>query len=456
MKQLALGSPNPRQLEFLQAENRFVAYGGARGGGKSWAVRKKAVLLALANPKIRMLLIRRTLPELRENHVLPLLGELNGLARYKESEKSFIFPNESRLMMGYCDSETDVARYQGQEFDVIFLDEATQFTRYQFSTLTACLRGANSYPKRMYLTCNPGGVGHDWVKRLFIDRRFTSTENPADYRFIPAKVYDNTALTTADPGYLTMLQNLPEDLRRAWLDGDWDVFAGQYFTEFSRQKHTCEAIAVPAHWRRYVTMDYGLDMLAAYLVAVDEQGKAWVMREVYEPGCIVSVAAQKVRKLAEGERVQAFLAPPDLYARRQETGKSVADLFAEQGILLTKTGNERIAGWLAVKERLHPKRQPDGSEEVKLAIFKNCENLIRTLPQLRYDPVRPNDVAGEPHELTHAPDALRGFCSWWIQAAAAPAAKRAVWTEDMLEDWLHADESGRTYLAARYGLPADV
>lgn len=181
------GSPNTRQEEFFRAQERFIAYGGARGGGKSWAVRKKAALLALQYPGIRMLLVRRTLPEVRENHILPLITELKGLAEYKKSEEVMLFTCGSRLRFGYCDNETDVTRYQGQEYDVIFLDEATQFTVYQYNTLTACLRGANSFPKRMYLTCNPGGVGHDWVKRLFIDRKFTPTENPQNYRFIPAR-----------------------------------------------------------------------------------------------------------------------------------------------------------------------------------------------------------------------------------------------------------------------------
>lgn len=443
------GTPNARQEEFFRATERFVAYGGARGGGKSWAVRKKAALLALQYPGIRMLLVRRTLPEVRENHILPLVAELKGMAEYKKTEEVMVFCCGSRLRFGYCDSETDVTRYQGQEYDVIFLDEATQLTQYQYSTLTACLRGANSYPKRMYLTCNPGGVGHDWVKRLFIDRRFTPTEKPEDYRFIPARVYDNTALTARDTGYLSMLQNLPEELRRAWLDGDWNVFAGQYFKEFRRELHVMPPFALPRHWNRYIAMDYGLDMLAAYAIAVDEDGCAYVEKEAYESGLIVSEAAGRVRALMDGLTVTAVLAPPDLWNRRQESGKSVADLFAEQGILLTRTGNERIPGWLAVKERLHAAP----GEVPRLRIFESCVHLIRTLPALQYDPRRPNDVANEPHELTHAPDALRGFCSWWVSAAEKPVPAASRWSRDLLEDYERTDAAGRAYLEAKYGLP---
>ncbi|MDD3203548.1 MAG: phage terminase large subunit [Pygmaiobacter massiliensis] len=443
------GSPNTRQEKFFRAQERFIAYGGARGGGKSWAVRKKAALLALQYPGIRMLLVRRTLPEVRENHILPLITELKGLAEYKKSEEVMLFTCGSRLRFGYCDNETDVTRYQGQEYDVIFLDEATQFTVYQYNTLTACLRGANSFPKRMYLTCNPGGVGHDWVKRLFIDRKFTPTENPQNYRFIPARVYDNTALVAQDTGYIAMLQNLPEDLRRAWLDGDWNVFAGQYFKEFRRELHVTAPFSIPRHWNRYVTLDYGLDMLAAYAVAVDEKGTAYVEKEVYESGLIVSEAAQRVKMLLCDTTATAVLAPPDLWNRRQESGKSVADLFAEYGVLLTRTGNERIPGWLAVKERLRI------SEEglPRLRIFESCVNLIRTLPGLQYDPKRPNDVANEPHELTHAPDALRGFCSWWISVPGKPTSVAGSWSGDLLEDYNNTDAAGRAYLEAKYGRP---
>ena len=140
----------------------------------------------------------------------------------------------------------------------------------------------------MYLTCNPGGVGHEWVKRLFITKRYENGENPEDYTFIAARVYDNRALVEQDTGYVKMLENLPEDLRRAWLDGDWNVFAGQYFSEWSEKTHVMEPFPIPAHWRRYFAMDYGLDMLAGYWIAVDTTGRAYVYREIYESGLIIS------------------------------------------------------------------------------------------------------------------------------------------------------------------------
>lgn len=468
---LTIGRPNGKQVAFFQARNRFIAYGGARGGGKSWAVRKKAQLMALKYAGIKLLVLRRTFPELRENHILPMMADLMGIAVYRESDKAFVFPNGSRLRFGYCDTDKDVLQYQGQEYDVIFLDEATQFTEYQFQTLTACIRGANDFPKRMYLTCNPGGVGHEWVKRLFIDRQYRRSERAEDYAFIPARVYDNHALMESDRGYVQMLENLPEDLRRAWLEGDWNVFEGQYFKEFREDVHVCEPIELPEHWRRYITLDYGLDMLACYWIAVDEQRNAWVYRELYQSGLIISEAAKAILERTGSEEIYATLAPPDLWNRRQETGKSVADIFWEYGIRLTKTSNDRISGWMAVKEwlkveetskqmgfagtncakkQIHgewnvsereragggcrrnragefispsecnrggPASFASGEKKPRLQIFRGCRNLIRTLPAVQYDDKKPNDVAREPHELTHAPDALRGFCVYWTQAA---------------------------------------
>ncbi len=437
--EIAIPPPQPKQELFFAARARYVCYGGARGGGKSWCVQHKAVLMAARYPGIRLLILRRTLVELRENHIRPLRRLLRGAAEYRATDKTFEFPNGSLIVFGYCDGESDVDQYQGQEYDVIFMDEATHFTEYQYATLTVCLRGANDFPKRMYLTCNPGGVGHAWVKRLFIDREFRAGERPEDYVFIPAKVTDNRVLMEKDPEYVRRLDNLPHGLREAWRDGSWDVFAGQYFTEWDRDVHVCEPFRPPAWWRWYVTLDYGLDMLAALLIGVDDEGRACVADEFYEgrdcgaghEGLIVSEAAEAVKKLAEGKTVTAYLAPPDLWNARQETGKSVADIFAEHGVYLTKTGNDRVDGWLAVKEWLKV-REENGVRRARIRFFSCCRNVIRCLPLLQYDEHRANDVANTPHELSHAPDALRGFCVYRTSAAEGEPAPRRVKLIDRL------------------------
>ena len=408
---ITLGKPNARQKEFMRAIARYIAYGGARGGGKSWAVRVKATLLALNYAGIKMLILRRTFPELYENHIRQMRVMIGDAAVWRSQDKTFLFPNGSIIKFGYCKAESDVLQYQGQEYDVIFMDEATQFTEYQYATLTATVRGANNFPKRMYLTCNPGGVGHSWVKRLFIDRDFTPSERPEDYVVIKATVYDNHVLMDSDPDYVHMLENLPDGLREAWLLGSWDVFAGQYFTEWEPDVHVVQPFPVPQSWRRYFAMDYGLDMLAAYVVAVDPQNRAYVIREHYESGLIISEAAQAVNDLCVGEEIFQYFAPPDLWNRNRDTGRSVAEIFLEHGIPLTQTNNERINGWMDMHEYLKVTVDEMGQRSAGLRVFSDCKNLIRSIPLLQFDEKKPNDVAGEPHELTHAPDAIRYFCA---------------------------------------------
>ena len=401
-------TPTKKQREFFLSETKFTAYGGARGGGKSFALRYKLVLLCLRYPGIRVLLIRRSYPELRENHIRPLCAILCGetpVAEYHERDKAFEFFCGSQLLLGYLSDHGDLLRYQGLQFDIIAIDEATQIDEEMFQVLSASLRGANSFPKRMYLTCNPGGIGHGWVKRLFIDKAYRQGENAEDYRFIPASIYDNDALMEQDPDYIKRLETLPDGLKDAWLYGRWDMFSGQFFSEFDERIHVIEPITLPRGAEYYCAMDYGLDMLAALFIAVTADGEAYVYDEIYESNLIVSRAAAKIREKLRDSTI--VIAPCDLWNRNRDSGRSTADIFADGGVYLTKITPERIGGWLALKEWLS-----DFHGKSMMKIFKNCKNLIRTLPLLLYDDKRPGDAATEPHEITHAPDALRYFASY--------------------------------------------
>lgn len=400
-----LSEANPKQIRFLESRKRYIAYGGARGGGKSWSLRAKAVLLGMRYSGIKMLLLRRTYKDLDRNHVRELKPILKNIATYAKQEKCFHFANGSILEMGYCDSESDVDQYQGLEYDVIFLDEATQFTEYQYSTLTACVRGANDFPKRIYLTCNPGGIGHEWVKRLFVSRKYTETENPDEYEFIPATVFDNKVMLAKDTGYVNMLNNLPEGLRAAWRDGSWDLLEGRYFTEFDRNVHIIPPFQIPRHWRKYRGMDYGLDCLACVWVAIDENGNYYVYREYAESDKpIAQGAAEILENTPPEEYIEYTAAPPDMWGRSQESGKKKADIFSENGLELYKSSNDREAGWLALKDLLQVR-----NGESRLMIFDVCVELIECLTSLQRDKKHPNDCMTEPHNITHLPDALRYF-----------------------------------------------
>ena len=406
--QFDLSEMSAPQRAFFLSRARHICYGGARGGGKSWAMRKKLELLAINYPGINILLLRRTLPELRENHVMPMLRDLHGIAKYNATDKTFSFQNGARIVAGYCASEADVLRYQGQEYDVIGMEEATHFTEEQMQFLTTCNRTAKpGFRPRMYYTCNPGNVGHAWVKRLFIDRAYRGREQAEDYAFIPARVWDNRPLMERNPEYVDTLANLPEDLRRAYLDGDWDVFAGQYFTEFRRSLHVCDPFEIPAHWTRYCALDYGLDMLAAIWCAFDDAGNAYVYRELCRENAVISDAAHRIISAGGSDRIVCTYAPADMWGRNRATGKAQAEMFAAEGLPLTMVRNARVDGWLALKEWLRPLPDGTGGQRAKLCIFSTCTRLIHDLPLLQHDAHNPTDVATEPHDITHAPDALR-------------------------------------------------
>ena len=399
------GKPNERQRAFFASRARFTAYGGARGGGKSWALRRKLTALCLRYPGIRCLLIRRSYPELRSNHVRPLLQEYPGLIEYRESEKCLFFPNGSSISLGYCASDRDVLRYQGQEYDIIAIDEATQLSEHQFSIFKACLRGTGAYPRRMYLTCNPGGIGHAWVKRLFVDRVFRSDESPEDYRFIPARIYDNPVLLQADPDYVRSLESLPEKLKAAWLHGRWDVFEGQFFPEFEERIHVCEPQEIPEELRFFAALDYGFDMLAALLLGADASGRLYVLREVCRPGLTLRQAGEAVSELCSGHSVEYITASPDLWNRRQDTGRSGFEIMqAVPGMPpMTAADNRRVAGWRILREYLsHSSENPP-----RLQISSACKTLVASLPALLCSTDRPEDASSEPHAVTHAPEALR-------------------------------------------------
>ena len=225
------GHANEKQLLFYQSRTMYTAYGGARGGGKTHAVRIKAVGGAFTWPGIRILIVRKTYPELQSNHIEPILKMVpQELTSYNGTLHTLYFQNGSTIHFGHWSGITSESEYQGQEYDWIFMDEATQFTEREFRFLGGCLRGVNEIPKRFYLTCNPGGVGHRWVKRLFIDRNFKTdsdnpeeNENPDDYSFIFATVEDNKDLLESSPGYLQALSQLPENIRKAHRYGDWDA-----------------------------------------------------------------------------------------------------------------------------------------------------------------------------------------------------------------------------------------
>ena len=410
-----LGAPNSEpQWKFFLSRVRYTCYGGARGGGKSWSVIRKAVLMALYYAEIQILIVRREYDQLENPIIQPMLKLLNPeIYTYNKTEHLLTFINGSKIKFSNMPDYNAAVegKFQGNNWDILFIDEATQFTESEFRGLDAIVRGDNGFPKRVYLTCNPGGVGHFWVKRLFVDRDFRADEDPDDYVFIQATVKDNKNI---DKKYLSVLNNLPEDVRRAHRDGDWNALSGVYFSEFTDGLHTCKPFPIKPNWKKYRSMDYGLDMHFCIWAAVDETGRCYVYRQFAQPDQIVSDAARMQIKLTRpDENINYTIAPPDLWARNRENGKSQANTFMECGLSLYKADNNRKQGWYALKEML--KIREDGKPG--LIVFNTCSSLIESMKCIQHDKTNPNDVAKQPHEITHGPDALRYFAQTYVLPA---------------------------------------
>ena len=442
-KQLVLLPPNEKQKLFLADHHKHVAFGGARGGGKSWAVRDKSKRLCLRFPGIKILIVRRTFPELVNNHINQLREELHGIARYNKTEKVFTFPNGSTIKFGYCNNDRDLDQYQGAEYDVIFLDEATQLQEEWIKKITACVRGVNSFPKRIYYTCNPGGASHGYIKRLFIDRQFQAGEDPEDYSFIQAHVTDNKALMESQPDYIKQLEALPPKLKEAWLYGRWDIFEGQFFEDFrvSPDVQLCRKAgitpeeAVAQHrwthviapfdlnagekrgWNIMRSYDFGYNKpFSLGYWAVDYDGVLYRILEIY--GCTQTPNEgvkwspdEQFRRISEFEREHPWLrgrkivdsvADPSIWDSSR--GESVAETAARYGIYFTPGDNNRIPGWMQVHYRL----QFDDNGFARMYVFDTCKAFIRTMPLMMYSETRPEDLDTKLED--HCPDEVRYMC----------------------------------------------
>ena len=423
---MRIPEPNDKQKLFLADTHRYVGYGGARGGGKSWCVRTKAKILAAKYPGIKICIVRKTYPELTANHIKPLTKEIQKeMARYNDSKKEFRFVNGSEIIFRYLDTDKDLDRFQGTEFDILFLDEATQFSEDQYKMLIACVRGVNDFPKRVYITCNPGGVGHQWVKRLFIDRSYNTGEEPEEYSFIQAGVRDNKALMEMQPDYIKQLEALPPKIREAWLNGSWDVYMGQFFEDFYNfpdhyadrvGTHVIDPFEIPDGWKIYRSFDWGYNKpFSCGWWAVDYDGVAYRILELY--GCDKTpnegVKWTPPKVFSEIHRIETEhrwlagkkiigIADPAIWDA--ETGESIADVAAKHQVFFNPGDNKRIPGWMQVHYRL----AFDDNGFPMMYVFSNCKAFIRTIPLLQYDEHRPEDLDTDGED--HVADEVRYFC----------------------------------------------
>ena len=318
--------------------------------------------------------------------------------------------------MGSCQYEGDVFNYQGAEYDDLGIDEASQFTEYMFNHFKTNLRTTRTDLKlQMYLGTNPGGVGHAWLKRLFIDKEYSKDENPTDYGFVPAKVYDNPIILKADPQYVHELETLPPDLKRAFLEGDWDVFAGQVFSQWRRDKHVVSKLPILEECDKVIGFDWGYnDHGAAVFVARDKNGHVYQYREIYQNRKTPEEWAEDLKIACSLTPVNAIYLPHDCFSKQQGRD-SIAEVFKRNGLQ-----NIRRADTLSKNARknslaLFHMYLSDSSDGIPyFQVHESCTNTIRTLPELVYE-----EREGKPKEDVdsscedHLYDSLRTIFIEW-------------------------------------------
>ena len=396
------------------------------------------------------MIVRKTYPELTENHINPMCEMLKcfhpdkneRIASYNDSKKNITFPNGSRILFRYCDTEKDADRFQGTEVDALFIDEATQQSEEKFKKLSACVRGVNNFPKRVYLPCNPGGEGHAWVKRLFVERRYEANEKPEEYVFIKSLVTDNKVLLESQPDYIEQLEALPPRLRKMWLEGDWEFYDGQFFEDFrtepdaikcaeaditieeakerGRWTHVIKPFDMSAgdkrSWKIYRSYDFGYAKpFSCAWWAIDHDGTMYRIMELY--GCTANPDEglkwspdQQFKEIARIEREHPWLkgrqiegvADPAIWDASR--GESIADTATKYGVYFSPGDHERLAGWMQCHYRL----QFDESGYARCYVFDNCKGFIRTIPLLMYDEHKPEDLDTKLED--HIADEWRYMC----------------------------------------------
>lgn len=416
------GSPKPPAAE-------VIGYGGAAGGGKTDALLMAAIIACTTWPGIGVAYFRRQYPQLTGlgGAIQRSREFLTDWCKWNGEDRRWTFPNGSMLQFLHCNEESDVYNYQSQQFDVLLLDEATQFTRFQYRYLRSRNRPTQSgVTPFTALATNPGGVGHLWFKTEFVDPGPPEMVHQVEVEpgkreshvFIPARLEDNAVLCERDPGYMARLDNLPESERRALRNGDWDVFKGQFFETWRRDLHVVNHFPIPPAWRRFRSLDYGLDMTACYWWAVAPDGHEFVYRELYQPNLTLSQAAARIIEVTPPqEHVRYTVASPDLWNRRQDTGIAGVEILRAAGLKgLVKADHRRVPGWRAMREHLEPKDETidcfvDGKLTVKtvkvpkLRFFSTCTEAIRTIPALVRDEHDPEDVSDNCED--HAAESIR-------------------------------------------------
>lgn len=439
-----------KQKLFHQASADEVFYGGAAGGGKSYAIIWDAVSFALSHQNVTIAIFRRTYPELEKSIILEALRSIPAsLYTYNKKEhRMYIKRTGSIIEFNYCQYESDVYNFQSAQYERIYFDELTHFPKFIYQYLTSrCRTTKEGIKTQIKSASNPGNIGHGWVKARFIENvipnevtthRDPETGSSYTTQFIPARLQDNSYLSAPGNTYIDTLKRLDPENRRMLLDGDWDVLKGQFFTEWRRDIHVVEPFEIPDWWVRVRGIDWGYTKPAAVVwIAFDPGGVAYIYRELIVTEHTDHMLAGKVMELSRGEEIKYTMADPAMWSVSQyERGESIAYRLIQNGLIVIRGDNNRMSGWSVIRSYLH--YDEEKKVRPRLFVFNTCSYVIETIPAAIHDEHKPEDL--DTNGDDHALDAIRYAL---MTRPIAPKKPKVGIPQNSIEYWLKKKDSER-------------
>lgn len=420
-----------------------IGLGGARGPGKSHAVLSQTALDDCQRVEgLKCLFLRQTGSSAQESFDDLITKAVKGRAEYHKSKTALKFPNGSRILLGGFKDEREIDKYIGIEYDLIIIEELTQIAKERYLKLKGSLRTSKTnWRPRIYTSFNPGGIGHAWVRDLFVIPYRTNIQTTT--RFIPSTYKENPAL---NEGYTTYLESLTGSLGRAWREGNWDVFEGQYFTEWDHDRHVVKPFVLPSTWIRYRAIDPSgrNGITSCHWYAVDQDGRVFVYREYYygvgvkrldgsviEAGRDYDEHAKAIAAMSREEdgtdENYAYTVIDTAAFSKAGYSETAAEIFERNGVSgLIQAAKERIIGWNSVHTYLRWEKTSEGYTQPLMQVFSTCVNMIRTFPLLIHDQLHPEDLdtRGEDHAQDECRYLLRTLREVKSQKPLSPVERR--------------------------------